>query len=66
MSTDNSDLLNKRPPGRLPNRCVHSVMHSEKTIYLFGDCRGPDTEKKNTERVYSHVPKKVFFCIIEI
>ena len=39
-------LFDKRSPDRLPNRCVHSVLHSEKTSHLFGDCCGPDAEKK--------------------
>ena len=38
-------LFDKRSPDRLPKRCVHSVLHSEKTRHLFGDCRGPDAEK---------------------
>ena len=44
-------LLDKRSPGRLPNRCIHSVLHSEKTNHLFGDCWGPDTEKKTSLNV---------------
>ena len=36
---------------RFPNRCVCSVLHSEKTTHLFGDCQGLDAEKKSTERV---------------
>ena len=35
-------LFDKRSPDRLANRCVHSVLQSEKTSHLFGDCRGPD------------------------
>ena len=54
-------LFDKRSPDRLPNRCVHSVLHREKTSHLFGDYRGPDAEKTSTERVYSYVAKKVFF-----
>ena len=39
-------LFDKRLPNRFPDRCVHSVLHSEKTSHLFGDCWGPDAEKK--------------------
>ena len=59
-------LFDKRSPDRLPNRCVHIVLHSEKTNHLFGDCRGPDAEKRSTERVYCYVAKKVFFWPIQI
>ena len=54
-------LFEKRSPERLPHRCVYSVLHNEKTSYLFGDFQGPDVEKKRKERVYSYVAKKVFF-----
>ena len=54
-------LFDKRWPDRLPNRCVHSVLNSEKTSHLFGDRWGPDAEKKSTKRVYSYVAKRVFF-----
>ena len=59
-------LFDKMLPDRLPNRCVHSVLHSAKTSHLFGDCCGPDAEKKSTERVYSYLAKKVFFWPIWI
>ena len=53
-------LFDKRLPDRLPNRCVHSDLHSEKTSHLFEDCQGHDAEKKCTGRVYSYVAQKVF------
>ena len=54
-------LFDKRSPNRFLNRCVYSVLHSEKTSHLFEDCWGPDAEKKSKETVYSYVAKKVFF-----
>ena len=39
-------LFDKSSPDGLPNRCVHSVLQSEKTSHLFGDCQQPDKEKK--------------------
>ena len=60
-------LFKKRSPDRLPNRCVHSVLHSENTSHLFGDCRGPDAKKRSTERVYSYVrvPTQVLQSLIK-
>ena len=57
-------LFDKRSPNRLPNTWFHSVLHSEKTSLLFGDCWGYDAEKKSTKRVYSYVTLlcKHFLC----
>ena len=57
----------ERSLGRLPNRCVHSTLHSEKTSYLFADCIVLDLTQRHRimERVYYHVAMKVFFYIIE-
>ena len=42
-------LFDKRLPDGLPNRCVNSDLHSEKTSHLFEDCQGHNAGK-NVQR----------------